>query len=75
VAVSATRILAIILVVAGVLGLVYGGFDYFHDSHEAKLGSLEFAIRSRHTLVFPTWASVGAICVGVVLLLLGRSKP
>jgi hypothetical protein len=45
------------------------------DSHEANLGSVEFAIRSRHTIVVPTWISVGAIGAGVALLLLGRSKP
>jgi len=72
--VSAARILAIILIAAGVLGLLYGGFGYFRDSHEAKLGSLEFAIRSRHMVVVPTWISVGAIGAGVALLLLGRSK-
>ncbi len=71
----AARILAVALIAAGVFGLVYGGFDYFHDTHEAKLGSLEFAIRSRHTLVIPTWISLGAIGAGVALLLLGRSKP
>lgn len=71
---NAARILAIVLVAAGVIGLLYGGFDYFRDSHEAQLGSLQFAIRSRHTLVVPTWISVGAIAAGVALLLLGRNK-
>jgi TRAP-type C4-dicarboxylate transport system permease small subunit len=72
--VNAARILAIILIVAGVLGLVYGGFDYLRDNHEATVGSLQFAIRSRHTVVVPTWASLVAIGAGVALLLLGRTK-
>lgn len=72
---NAARILAIVLVVAGVLGLIYGGFDYVRDTHEAKLGTLEFAIRSRHTIVVPVWLSVCAVVAGVALLLLGRSKP
>ncbi len=72
---SAMRILAIILVAAGVLGLVYGGFDYMRDSHDAKLGSLEFAIRSRHTILVPTWVSVCAIGAGLALLVLGRGRP
>lgn len=71
---NAARILALILIIAGVLGLIYGGFDYFRDNHAAKVGSLEFAIRTRHTILVPTWLSVGAIGAGVVLLLLGRSK-
>jgi hypothetical protein len=72
--VSAARVLSIILIAAGVLGLVYGGFDYVRDSHEAKLGALEFAIRSRHTLLVPTWISVATIGAGVAFLLLGRSN-
>ncbi len=72
---SATRILAIVLVAAGVLGLIYGGFDYVRDTHDAKLGSLEFAIRSRHTILVPAWLSVCAIGAGLALLLLGRSRP
>jgi TRAP-type C4-dicarboxylate transport system permease small subunit len=74
-AVNAARILAIILIVAGVLGLIYGGFDYMHDNHEATVGSLQFAIRSRHTVVVPIWVSVVAIGAGAALLLLGRTKP
>jgi TRAP-type C4-dicarboxylate transport system permease small subunit len=69
------RIFAIVLVAAGVLGLVYGGFDYVRDTHEAKLGSLELAIRSRHTILVPTWLSLCAIGAGIALLLLGRSRP
>ena len=34
------KILAIVLIVAGSLGLVYGGFTYTKDTHEAKLGSI-----------------------------------
>jgi TRAP-type C4-dicarboxylate transport system permease small subunit len=73
--VSATRILALVLVAAGVLGLVYGGFDYVRDTHEARLGSLDFAIGRRHTILVPSWLSVCAIGAGIALLLLGRSRP
>ena len=63
------RILAIVLIVAGVLGLVYGSFSYTKQTHEAKLGPLEFSLKEKETVNVPQWAGVGAIAVGVVLLL------
>jgi hypothetical protein len=33
--------LAIVLIVAGALGLVYGGFTYTKETHEAKLEPIE----------------------------------
>jgi len=35
---NANKIAAIVLIVAGILGLVYGGFSYTKNTHEAKLG-------------------------------------
>ena len=32
------RIAAIVLIVAGVLGLVYGGFSVTRETHQAKVG-------------------------------------
>ena len=37
---NAVRIIGIVLIVAGVLGLVYGGFTYTKETHKAKLGPL-----------------------------------
>jgi len=33
---SAMRMAAIVLIVAGVLGLAYGGFSYTKETHETK---------------------------------------
>ena len=38
---SAVKIVAIVLIAAGILGLVYGSFSYTKETHEAKIGSLE----------------------------------
>jgi hypothetical protein len=65
------RIAAIALIVAGVLGLVYGGFSYTKETHEAKVGPLELSISEKQTINVPIWAGVGAIVVGGVLLVLG----
>jgi TRAP-type C4-dicarboxylate transport system permease small subunit len=63
------RILAIILIVAGVLGLVYGSFSYTKETHEAKIGPLELSVKEKETVNVPQWAGVGAIVIGAVLLL------
>lgn len=65
---NAVKILAIVLIVAGSLGLMYGGFTYTKNTHEAKLGPIELSVKDRQTVNVPVWAGVGAIMVGVVLL-------
>jgi hypothetical protein len=70
---SAVKIVAIVLIAAGVLGLVYGGFTYTKDRREATLGPLEFSIEDKERVRVPVWASAGAIVAGAALLLV-RSK-
>jgi hypothetical protein len=71
---SAVRIAAIVLIVAGALGLVYGGFSYTKDTHEAKLGPIELSVQKKETVNVPVWAGVGAIVIGGVILLFGTKK-
>lgn len=68
---NAVKIAAIILIAAGVMGLVYGGFSYPKETHEAKVGQLEMAVTEKGTVNVPIWAGVGAIAIGSVLLLVG----
>ena len=71
---SGARIAAIVLIVAGVLGLAYGRFTYTKESHNAKLGPLELSIKDKETVNVPVWAGVGAIVAGVVLLVVRRKE-
>ena len=66
------KIVAIILIVAGTLGLVYGGFTYTKETHDAKLGPLELSVKEKERVNIPVWAGVGAIAAGVVLLVLRK---
>ena len=70
---DAVKMLAIVLIVAGTLGLVYGGFTYTKGTHEAKLGPIELSVKDTQTVNVPVWAGVGAIVAGVILLFV-RSK-
>ncbi len=68
------RIAALALILAGILALVYGGFSYTKQTQEAKLGPIELSIKEKHTVNIPTWAGIGAIVAGGVLLFVGGNK-
>ncbi len=71
---NATKIAGIVLIVAGTLGLIYGGFSYTKEKHDVKLGPLEFSIVEKEKVNIPVWAGAGAVAIGVVLLLMGGKK-
>ena len=68
------RILGIVLIVAGALALAYGGFSYTKETHQAKLGPFELSVKEKENVDIPQWAGLGAIAVGVVLLVAGGKK-
>jgi hypothetical protein len=72
--VSAAKIVGIILIIAGVLGLVYQQFSFTRETAQAKLGPLELSVKEKETVNVPLWVSLGAIGVGVVLLVSGGRK-
>jgi hypothetical protein len=63
------KMLGIALIVAGALGLIYGGFTYTQNTHEAKLGPIELTVKDQKTVNIPLWAGLGAIAAGAFLLL------
>lgn len=71
---NAVKLAAIVLIVAGVLALVYGGFSYTKETHEAKLGPIELSVKDKQTVNVPVWAGVGAIVIGGALLLFGGKR-
>lgn len=68
------KMLGIVLVVAGVLALVYGGFSFTKETHDVKLGPIEFAVKEKQQVNVPVWAGIGGIAVGVALLLFGGRR-
>lgn len=71
---NSIRIAAIVLIVAGALGLVYGGFSYTKSTQNLKLGPIELSVKEKETVNVPMWAGIGAIVLGGVLLVVGGKK-
>ena len=71
---NAIKILAIVLIVGGILGLIYGGFTYTKETHEAKIGPIVLSVTDTERVNVPIWVGVGAIVIGGLLLVFGSKK-
>lgn len=71
---NAVKLVGVILIVAGILGLVYGSFSFTKETHEAKIGPLELQLKEKQTVNIPVWAGVGAIVAGAVLLIIPAKR-
>jgi len=71
---NAMKLLGIVLLVGGILGLVYGGFTYTKETHEAKIGPITLSVKDKETINVPIWAGIGAIAIGGLLLASGSKK-
>lgn len=68
------KIVAIVLILAGIGGLVYKSFSYTEKTHETQVGPIELQVKEKETVYIPTWASIGAIVVGAAMLLVPGKK-
>ena len=63
-----TKMIAIVLIVAGCLGLAYGGFTYTKETSAVKLGPIELKVQEKETVNVPLIVSASVIAMGVFLL-------
>ena len=68
------KLVGALLIAAGLLGLLYGGFSFTKDTHDLKIGPLELSVKEKQTVNVPMWAGVAAIVAGAGLLLFGGKK-
>ena len=61
---NVTRIIGLILIVAGIAALGTGGFSFTKETHQLKLGPVELSVKEKQKVNFPIWAGVAAIVVG-----------
>lgn len=71
---NAVKVLALALIAAGALGLVYGSFTYTKETHEANVGPINLSIKDKETVNVPVWAGVVAVAIGGGLLLFVGKK-
>lgn len=68
------KLAGVLLIVASVLALLYGGFSYTKETQAAKLGPIELTVRENKQVNVPIWAGIAGIVAGGALLLIGASK-
>ena len=66
---NSIKMFAIVLIVAGGLGLAYGGFSYTKQTHQAKIGPIELSVADKETVNIPIWISIAALAAGAMLLI------
>jgi hypothetical protein len=71
---NAVKIIAILLIVAGAIGLARGSFTYTKETHDAKVGPIELSVKDKETVNIPLWAGIGAIVIGAGLLVAGGRR-
>jgi uncharacterized membrane protein YdcZ (DUF606 family) len=68
------KILGIVLLAAGVLCLVYKGFNYTKETHEGNVGPITFSMKEKDHVTIPTWAGILMVVGGAGLLLVPGKK-
>ena len=68
------KIVGIVLIVAGIAALAYGGFSYTKETHKAEIGPLKLSVQEKEQVNVPQWAGIGAIIAGAVMLAMGGKK-
>lgn len=69
---GALKVIAIVLIVAGIAGLVYGKFTYTKATHEATIGPLDLSVKEKRTVNIPLWTGIAAIVAGGLLLVVPK---
>jgi hypothetical protein len=68
----AVKIIGIVVLAAGILALVFGGFSYSRQTHDIKMGPMEFSVSENRQIPVPVWAGVVLAVVGGGLLFAGK---
>jgi len=68
------KIIGILLIVLGGLGLAYGGFTYTKDTHETDIGPLHMEVKDKEHVNVPVWAGISGLVVGALLLAVGKKS-
>lgn len=62
------KLIGIILIVVGCLGLAYGGFTYTKETSAVKLGPIQLKVEEKETVNVPLIVSGAVVAIGIFLL-------
>lgn len=68
------KIVGILLIVAGVLGVAMGGFSFTEETHKASMGPINLSVEEKKQVNIPLWASIAAIVAGAAVLVAGSKR-
>lgn len=68
------KIFGIILIAAGILMLVFKGFNFTQEKKVVDIGPLEINKKENKTVAWPMYAGVLALVGGVALVALDKKK-
>ena len=71
---NSVKIVGILLIVAGVLGMALGGFSFTKETHKASLGPINVSVAEEKQVNVPLWASIAAIVAGAAVLVVGSKR-
>ena len=71
---NTSKLIGIVLIVAGALGLAYGSFTFTKDTHKASIGPIQLSVKEKETVNVPVWAGIAAIIAGGLVLVGGARK-
>ena len=69
-----SKIVGIVLIAAGVLALVYGGFTYNKNRTVLQIGSVNVTASEQNHIPIPAIAGVALLVGGAVLLVVGKRR-
>ena len=69
------KMLGIILIVLGLVGLVWGGFSYTTREKVVDIGPIHATREKTHNIPLAPIGGALALAGGIVLLVVGRKRP
>jgi uncharacterized membrane protein HdeD (DUF308 family) len=68
------KILGIVLIVAGIVALVYGGFSYTTTKKDVDMGPVQISHKQNHSVPLPPILGVVGIVAGGALVYFGTKN-
>lgn len=72
---NALKVIGALMLVAGVLAMGIGGFDYTQERTALKIGAVQLDVKEQKHVSLPLWAGAALTLLGAgVLVLSGRKS-